>query len=128
MLSYHTALPFVSKMPLNNCSMQTVTHALLQVAGLDVGWGQQIDLEYNSERHRHEVTRHLPPGRYPYKFIMDGHWTYSADHPTFTVSSLTQHCSANDHLKGCICQVCMVERGVQDQDMLGACSRYRPAQ
>ena len=63
---------------------------LVQIAGLDVGWGQQIDMDYNSDRHRYEVIRHLPPGRYPYKFIMDGHWTYSADHPTFTVSQVTQ--------------------------------------
>ena len=60
---------------------------LLQVAGLDVGWGQHIDLEWNSKLHRYETTRSLPPGRYPYKFIMDGRWTYSADHPTFTVRS-----------------------------------------
>jgi hypothetical protein len=56
-----------------------------QIAGLDVGWGQQIDMDYDTKTHRHVVTRSLPPGRYPYKFIMDGHWTYSADHPTFTV-------------------------------------------
>ena len=61
-----------------------------QVAGLDVGWGQQIDMDYNSDLHRYEVIRHLPPGRYAYKFIMDGHWTYSADHPTFTVSHPAQ--------------------------------------
>ena len=52
-----------------------------------MGWGQHIDLEWNSKLHRYETTRSLPPGRYPYKFIMDGRWTYSADHPTFTVSS-----------------------------------------
>ena len=63
---------------------------LVQVAGLDVGWGQQIDMDYNSDLHRYEVIRHLPPGRYAYKFIMDGRWTYSADHPTFTVSCTTQ--------------------------------------
>ena len=61
----------------------------MQVAGLDVGWGQQIDLEWNSKLHRYETTRHLPPGRYPYKFIMDGQWTYRADHPTFTVRFLS---------------------------------------
>ena len=56
-----------------------------QIAGLDVGWGQQIDMDYDARTHRYVVTRSLPPGRYPFKFIMDGHWTYSADHPTFTV-------------------------------------------
>ena len=64
---------------------------LVQVAGLDVGWGQQIDMDYNSDLHRYEVIRHLPPGRYAYKFIMDGRWTYSADHPTFTVSRPAAH-------------------------------------
>lgn len=63
-----------------------LTARLLQVAGLDVGWGQQVDMKYNQQLGRYEVTRHLPPGRFPYKFVMDGRWTYSADHPTFTVS------------------------------------------
>lgn len=57
----------------------------VQIAGLDVGWGQQIDMQYDPDTHRYVLTRSLPPGRYPYKFIMDGRWTYSADHPTFTV-------------------------------------------
>ncbi|KAK9909066.1 hypothetical protein WJX75_006695 [Coccomyxa subellipsoidea] len=63
----------------------------LQIAGLDVGWGQQIDMDYDTKTHRHVVTRSLPPGRYPYKFIMDGHWTYSADHPTFTEGDHTNN-------------------------------------
>ncbi len=58
-----------------------------QIAGLDVGWGQQIDMDWDARTRRYVVTRSLPPGRYPFKFIMDGHWTYSADHPTFTVSA-----------------------------------------
>ena len=71
---------------------------LVQGAGLDLGWGQQIDMDYNSDLHRYEVIRHLPPGRYAYKFIMDGRWTYSADHPTFTVSCTTQ--------SGCVGMLC----------------------
>ena len=63
-------------------------HVRAQIAGLDVGWGQQIDMDYDAKTHRYLVTRSLPPGRYPFKFIMDGHWTYSADHPTFTVSTV----------------------------------------
>jgi hypothetical protein len=42
-------------------------------------------MDYDREDHRYVVSRSLPPGRYPYKFIMDGCWTYSADHPTFQV-------------------------------------------
>ncbi|CAL8461831.1 g1362 [Coccomyxa elongata] len=63
----------------------------LQIAGLDVGWGQQIDMQYDPDTHRYVVTRSLPPGRYPYKFIMDGRWTYSADHPTFTEGDHTNN-------------------------------------
>ena len=64
-----------------------------QIAGLDVGWGQQIDMAYDSDTHRHTVTRMLPPGRYPFKFVMDGRWTYSADHPTFTVRLVLVLCA-----------------------------------
>eukprot|EP00887_Chlorella_sp_A99_P006117 scaffold22.g6117.t1 len=67
------------------------------VAGLDVGWGQQLPLAIDRHR-RFAVTRHLPAGTFQthpppptcalptarpqYKFIVDGNWTYSADHPT----------------------------------------------
>ena len=53
-----------------------------QVAGLDVGWGQELDLQRERGGGRWALTRELPPGRFPYKFIVDGRWTCSADHPT----------------------------------------------
>lgn len=54
----------------------------LQVAGLDVGWGQLLDLEYESRRGRFVLKRDLLPGRYPYKFVWDGHWSYSGAPPS----------------------------------------------
>ncbi len=44
---------------------------LLQVAGLDVGWGQQLDMAPDTRfPHRFALTRHLPPGQYQFKFII----------------------------------------------------------
>jgi len=54
----------------------------VQVAGLDVGWGAALDLKPSaSVPGRLELRRELLPGRYPYKFIVDGRWTYSMDRP-----------------------------------------------
>ncbi|MEW5308603.1 MAG: hypothetical protein WDW38_000548 [Sanguina aurantia] len=58
---------------------------LTQIAGLDVGWNQRLDLQvapHASGSHRFELKRSLLPGRYQYKFITDGVWSASADHPT----------------------------------------------
>ncbi|MEW5298707.1 MAG: hypothetical protein WDW36_001798 [Sanguina aurantia] len=57
----------------------------VQIAGLDVGWNQRLDLQvapHASGSHRFELKRSLLPGRYQYKFITDGVWSASADHPT----------------------------------------------
>lgn len=43
---------------------------LVQVAGLDVGWGQQVDLQLDPATQRFVVQRELPPGTYQFKFIM----------------------------------------------------------
>lgn len=44
---------------------------LPQVAGLDVGWGQQLDMAVDERfQHRFALTRHLPPGQYQFKFII----------------------------------------------------------
>ncbi|GFR41929.1 hypothetical protein Agub_g2722 [Astrephomene gubernaculifera] len=54
-----------------------------KIAGLDVGWHQQLPLQREEgATGRMVLRRALQPGKYPYKFIVDGHWTYSADHPT----------------------------------------------
>lgn len=50
-----------------------------------MGWNQRLDLQvapHRSGAHRFELKRSLLPGRYQYKFITDGMWSYSADHPT----------------------------------------------
>jgi hypothetical protein len=75
--------------------LQTVSYHLtefvgcvLQISGLDVGWGQRIDLDYDLSENKWVTQRNLPAGRFPFKFIMDDRWTYSADHPTFMVGPL----------------------------------------
>ena len=52
------------------------------MAGLDVGWGQKLDLQLDSKAQRYVLERELPVGKFGYKFIFDDRWTYSADHPT----------------------------------------------
>ena len=46
-----------------------------------MGWGQKVDLPWNPATKRYEVHVDLPVGRFPYKFLFDGRWTWSADHP-----------------------------------------------
>ena len=50
-----------------------------------MGWGQQLDMAREAGGGRWVLRRELPPGRFPYKLIVDGRWTCSADHPTFVV-------------------------------------------
>ncbi|GLC68762.1 hypothetical protein PLESTF_000734000 [Pleodorina starrii] len=61
---------------------RTGTATDFKVAGLDVGWHQQLPLEREEGTGRMVLRRMLQPGRYAYKFVIDGNWTYSADHPT----------------------------------------------
>ena len=53
----------------------------IEIAGLDVGWGQSVALEPDSRKHL-SVKRNLPPGKYQFKFIWDGEWSPSMDHLT----------------------------------------------
>lgn len=66
-----------------------VTCRRVQAAGLDVGWGNRVDLTRRG--HRWELRRELPPGAYPYKFVLDGRWTLSAAHPTVDDGSSTNN-------------------------------------
>lgn len=59
----------------------THTHMYMQVAGLDFGWHKRMDLVENRSNHRMEIVRPLLPGSYPFKFIIDEHWTASMDYP-----------------------------------------------
>lgn len=59
------------------------TSQKVQIAGLDVGWGQRIDLEKEARTGRFVTERALPAGKFPYKLVFDETlWTCSADHPT----------------------------------------------
>lgn len=58
-----------------------------QAAGLDVGWGLKLSLEWDPALRAHHVERQLLPGRYQYKLIFDGRWSYDADHPTLKVTA-----------------------------------------
>jgi len=53
------------------------TCSSIQVSGLDVGWGQFLDLGYDPARRAFCLRRELLPGKYPYKLVWDGHWSYS---------------------------------------------------
>lgn len=58
------------------------TYSDFKIAGLDVGWHQQLPMEWDRATSRMVLRRTLQPGKYPYKFVVDGNWTYSMDHPT----------------------------------------------
>ena len=58
----------------------------IDIAGLDVGWGQSVTLQQCSstttrKRGLH-VVRKLPPGKFQFKFIWDGVWAPCVDHLT----------------------------------------------
>jgi hypothetical protein len=44
----------------------------IQVAGLDVGWGQQVEMQRDAATRRFVLKRELPPGLYQYKLIVVG--------------------------------------------------------
>ena len=70
----------------SQCDIHNLTCTLLhvlQIAGLDVGWGQRLDLELDPKTQTFAIEKELPVGKFGYKFIFDDRWTYSADHPTF---------------------------------------------
>ena len=50
------------------------------VAGLDMGWDRTVSCV--KENDRFVLERDLPGGRFQYKYIVDGRWTYNADAPT----------------------------------------------
>ena len=50
----------------------------LYCAGLDVGWGNKVPMT-NVGGDVWELRRTLPPGCFPFKFVMDGVWSYDID-------------------------------------------------
>mmetsp|Transcript_2128 Transcript_2128/g.3418 ORF Transcript_2128/g.3418 Transcript_2128/m.3418 type:complete len:176 (-) Transcript_2128:222-749(-) len=54
----------------------------VQIAGLDFGWNNPQDMVRDPKTKHFAFKRDIYPGAYQYKLIVDGHWTYSADHPT----------------------------------------------
>lgn len=52
----------------NDCS-------LVEVSGLDIGWGQRMPLKLDEEQGRWTLERELLEGQYEYKYIIDGVWT-----------------------------------------------------
>ncbi|XP_016751073.1 phosphoglucan phosphatase DSP4, amyloplastic isoform X4 [Gossypium arboreum] len=49
----------------------------VEVSGLDIGWGQRMPLKFDKENGSWTLQRELPEGRYEYKYIVDGEWTYN---------------------------------------------------
>ncbi|KNA21364.1 hypothetical protein SOVF_043820 [Spinacia oleracea] len=49
----------------------------VEISGLDVGWGQKVPLKFNKEQNAWSLQRELMEGRYEYKYIVDGEWTYN---------------------------------------------------
>ncbi|KAJ9531202.1 hypothetical protein QJQ45_006636 [Haematococcus lacustris] len=65
----------------------------IQVAGLDVGWHAPLPMEKETKPpFRFVLHRKLYPGKYQYKLIVDGNWTFSADHPTARDNNNTSEC------------------------------------
>jgi len=52
------------------------------VAGLDMGWDNPAQCKRDGDRF--VLERSLPAGRFQYKYIVDGKWTYCADSPVTT--------------------------------------------
>lgn len=57
--------------------------AVVEAAGLDIGWGQRAALKWDPRQKHHRLDLQLLPGRYPFKLIFDGRWSYDADLPSF---------------------------------------------
>lgn len=50
-----------------------------------MGWHTRLDMAFNPDTSRMEVTRQLLPGNYPFKFVLDDVWSASFDYPTMQV-------------------------------------------
>lgn len=55
------------------------SHTLVEISGLDIGWGQKIPLTFDEEQASWIMERELPEGRYEYKYVVDGEWVCNND-------------------------------------------------
>ncbi|GMH36175.1 hypothetical protein BSKO_04043 [Bryopsis sp. KO-2023] len=53
----------------------------VELAGLDVGWGQKIALSHDNGNGTFTATRTLMPGKYSFKPVVDGEWVCSNEYP-----------------------------------------------
>ncbi|KAL3649656.1 Phosphoglucan phosphatase DSP4, chloroplastic [Castilleja foliolosa] len=51
--------------------------SIVEISGLDIGWGQKIPLAYDKEQGLWILHKELPEGQYEYKYIVDGKWMYN---------------------------------------------------
>ncbi|GFQ00342.1 phosphoglucan phosphatase dsp4 amyloplastic [Phtheirospermum japonicum] len=73
----------------DNCSM-------VEICGLDVGWGQKIPLTFDKQQGLWILHRELPEGQYEYKYIVDGKWVCNKNHP---ITSPNNDGHVNNHVK-----------------------------
>lgn len=69
------------QMPVTIRKRGTSLSKVVEIAGLDIGWGNKVAMT-KVGADTWELKRTLPPGVFPYKFVMDGFWSYDADLPT----------------------------------------------
>ncbi|CAI9091231.1 OLC1v1026199C1 [Oldenlandia corymbosa var. corymbosa] len=70
--------------------------SLVEVSGLDVGWGQKIPLAFDKAEASWILHRELPEGHYEYKYIVDGEWTVNKYEP---VTSPNQDGHVNNYIR-----------------------------
>ena len=60
--------------------------SVFKVAGLDAGWGQRLDMTWDSRKGHYVLKRELPAGKYSFKLVYGDRWCLSPDHPTVKVA------------------------------------------
>ncbi|KAJ3681897.1 hypothetical protein LUZ60_014470 [Juncus effusus] len=57
-----------------NLTWQGEKCSIVEVSGLDIGWGQKIPLTYNKDKGIWTLEKEIAEGRYEYKYVVDGEW------------------------------------------------------
>ncbi|XP_022945467.1 phosphoglucan phosphatase DSP4, amyloplastic-like isoform X2 [Cucurbita moschata] len=55
--------------------------SIVEVSGLDIGWGQRVLLKFDKERGVWILNKELAEGLYEYKYIIDGQWRCNETEP-----------------------------------------------